>query len=96
MKEFDKVIGYEEEKLELEKICDIMKHPNISLTTDGGAAAYRHGEDSVSIAAIEIDEAALKSALADPVGEDEYFFFCEEELEELIKKKLEEKRNEKN
>ena len=27
MKEFDKVIGYEEEKLELEKICDIMKHP---------------------------------------------------------------------
>ena len=75
---------------------DIMKHPNISLTTDGGAAAYRHGEDSVSIAAIEIDEAALKSAHADPVGEDEYFFFCEEELEELIKKKLEEKRNEKN
>lgn len=75
---------------------DIMKHPNISLTTDGGAAAYRHGEDSVSIAAIEIDESALNSAHADPVGEDEYFFFCEEELEELIKKKLEEKRNEKN
>lgn len=75
---------------------DIMKHPNIALTTDGGAEPFRHGEDSISIATLEIDEVALKNAHADPVGEDEYFFFCEEELEELIKKKLEEKRNEKN
>ena len=27
MKEFDKVIGYEEVKFELERLCDIMKHP---------------------------------------------------------------------
>jgi len=62
---------------------DILKHPNIALTADGGAGPYRHGEDSISIAALSIDEDLLKKAGAEPVSEDEYLFFCEEELEEL-------------
>ena len=73
---------------------DIMKHPNIRFTTDGGAEPYRHGEDTVSVATLEIDESLLKKANENPVGEDEYLFFSEEELEELIKKKTEEKQNE--
>ena len=40
MKEFDKVIGYEEEKFELERICDIMRHPekyrNLGVSTPRG------------------------------------------------------------
>ena len=73
---------------------DILKHPNIALTTDGGAEPYRHGEDSISIAALSIDENLLKKAGAEPVSEDEYLFFCEEELEELLQKKMEEKQHE--
>ena len=73
---------------------DILKHPNIALTTDGGAEPYRHGEDSISIAALSIDESLLKTAGAEPVSEDEYLFFCEEELEELLQKKTEEKQHE--
>lgn len=73
---------------------DILKHSNIALTTDGGADPYRHGEDSISIAALSIDEGLLKKAGAEPVSEDEYFFFCEEELEELLQKKMEEKQHE--
>lgn len=73
---------------------DIMRHPNIRLTTDGGAEPYRHGEDLISIATLEIDENLLRKANSDPVGEDEYLFFCEEELEELLHKKMEEKKNE--
>lgn len=73
---------------------DILKHPNIALTADGGAEPYRHGEDSISIAALSIDESLLKKAGAEPVGEDEYLFFCEEELEELLQKKMEEKQRE--
>ena len=73
---------------------DILKHPNIALTADGGAGPYRHGEDSISIAALSIDEGLLKKAGAEPVSEDEYLFFCEEELEELLQKKLEEKQHE--
>ena len=41
---------------------DILKHPNIALTTDGGAEPYRHGEDLISIAALSIDERLLKKA----------------------------------
>lgn len=73
---------------------DILKHPNIALTADGGAEPYRHGEDSISIAALSIDENLLKKAGAEPVSEDEYLFFCEEELEELLQKKMEEKQRE--
>lgn len=73
---------------------DILKHPNIALTTDGGAEPYRHGEDSISIAALSIDESLLKKAGAEPVSKDEYLFFCEEELEELLQKKMEEKQHE--
>ena len=73
---------------------DILKHPNIALTADGGAEPYRHGEDSISIAALSIDESLLKKAGTEPVSEDEYLFFCEEELEELLQKKMEEKQHE--
>ena len=73
---------------------DILKHPNIALTADGGAGPYRHGEDSISIAALSIDECLLKKAGAEPVSKDEYLFFCEEELEELLQKKMEEKQHE--
>ena len=73
---------------------NILKHPNITLTTDGGAEPYRHSEDSISIAALSIDEGLLKTSGAEPVSEDEYLFFCEEELEELLQKKLEEKQHE--
>ena len=73
---------------------DIMRHPNIRFTTDGGAEPYRHGEDLLSIATLEVNETLLRKAESQPVGEDEYFFFCEEELEKLLHKKMEEKKNE--
>ena len=75
---------------------DLMKHPNVGSTTDGGAEPYRHGEDRLSIAAFEIDEDLVRNAQTDPVGEDEYLFFSEEEFEELIQKKKEKRRIEEN
>ena len=73
---------------------DILKHPNIALTTDGGAEPYRHGEDLISIAALSIDECLLKKAGMKPVSDEEYLCFGEEELEELLHKKMEEKKHE--
>ena len=73
---------------------DIMKHPNVKLTTDGGAEPYLHGEDLISIASLSLDNDLLRKATVKPVDEDEYLFFCEEELEELIKQKMEVMRNE--
>ena len=73
---------------------DILKHPNIARTTDGGAEPYRHGEDLISIAALSIDERLLKKAGMKPVSDEEYLFFSEEEFEELLHKKMEEKKHE--
>ncbi len=73
---------------------DILKHPNLKLTTDGGAKAYRHGEDLISIASFGFDEKLIKEAKDTPVGKEEYIFLCEEELEELLQRKNEEKQNE--
>lgn len=74
---------------------DILKHPNLKLTTDGGADPYRHGQDVISFASFDINEKMLKEAIETPVGKEEYIFLCEEELEELLQRKNEEKQNEK-
>ena len=66
---------------------DILKHPNVKLTTDGGAEPYRHGEDTHSIASIRFDEELLKQAAkADEqdAGEHRFILLTEEELEEYI------------
>ena len=73
---------------------DIMRHPNIKLTTDGGSEPYRHGEDLVSIADFVFDEETLKNASAQTVGANEYLFFTDEEFEQSMIKRMEELKNE--
>ena len=65
---------------------DILKHPNIKLTTDGGAEPYRHGEDTRSIASIVFDPALLGQAVELDAGNHDFVLLTEEELEELFKK----------
>ena len=65
---------------------DILKHPHVKLTTDGGAEPYRHGEDTRSIASIQFDKELLKQAAEqeqDAVKHN-FLLLTEEELEELI------------
>ena len=58
----------------------------MKLTTDGGAEPYRHGEDTHSIASIQIDPELLKQAAELDVAEEHRFILLsEEELEEYIK-----------
>ena len=73
---------------------DVVKHPNIALTTDGGAKAYIHGEDKYSIATAEIffDEETIKLANQLEIDTSNYVILSEEELEERFKQ-MEEKQN---
>lgn len=68
---------------------DILHHPNVSFTTDGGAPAYKHGEDTRSIASMEFsfDPKLIKEA--EKIGADNHDFILlsEEELEELLNEK---------
>lgn len=73
---------------------DILHHPNVSRTTDGSAENYRHGEDLRSFAVLGVNETLLKACKENSIDEDDYLFFSEEELEELLKKKMEEMKHE--
>ena len=71
-----------------------LRHPNVALTTDGGAEPFRHGEDALSIASVSLENIDPESAEVLDVGKHDYLIFTEEELEEEINKKLEEQLNE--
>ena len=66
---------------------DILKHPHVKLTADGGAEPYRHGEDSHSIASVQFDPQLLKQAaeMELDAGNHDFILLTEEELEEYIK-----------
>ena len=72
---------------------DVVKHPNIALTTDGGAQAYIHGEDKYSIATAEIffDESTINLANQPEIDTGNYVILSEEELEDRIKQMEEQK-----
>ncbi len=74
---------------------DIMRHPNISYTPDGGAESYQHGEDMLSIASVSFDPGLITEAEMLESENRDYLIFTEEELEEMLKKKMEETENEK-
>jgi type IV secretion system protein VirD4 len=71
---------------------NILKHPNVKLTTDGGAEPYRHGEDTHSFASVTFDPDSKEKLSELKVGEYNYVLLSEEELEERINE-LEEKQN---
>ncbi len=72
---------------------DILKHPNIGMTTDGGMSPFVHGEDTRSIAAISIDSRLAKEAEQLDSETHQYVILTSEELEEKIRI-MEEKQNE--
>ena len=78
---------------------DIMQHPNIGLTEDGGAPPYIHGEIRGDIADIMIDEIREEKKKAEDdaesVPESGYELLSEEDVLERIKKKEEESDDEK-
>ena len=79
----------------MDRKYDIMAHPNIALTMDGGAEPYRHGEDLLSIASVSLENIDPQSAEVLEAEKRDYLIFTEEELEEMIKQKMEEQKNEK-
>ena len=68
---------------------DILHHPNVSQATDGGAPAYKHGEDTRSIASMtfEFDPLIVKQAQKIDAEKHDFILLSEEELEELIDEK---------
>jgi type IV secretion system protein VirD4 len=63
---------------------DILKHPNVKLTTDGGAQPYQHGEDRLSFASVIYDPDSQEKLPELEIRKYNYVLLSEEELEERI------------
>jgi len=66
---------------------DILRHPNVKLTADGGARPFLHGEDTRSIAALRYEPALAEQAkdLTPEIKDHDFLLLTEEELEEYFK-----------
>ena len=65
---------------------DILKHPNVGLTTDGNGKPYLHGAVDRAVASISLGD-SLEDEFADDSLESEgYELLSDEDLEEIIQK----------
>ena len=62
---------------------DILKHPNVKLSKDGGAPAYKHGLDKYSFASIKLNELDFENAKSD-VSKLDYVILTDDEIEEIM------------
>ena len=63
---------------------DILKHPNVKLTTDGGQPPYLHGEPTKAVATIVFDSEIPEDAVKLEEVRTSYELLSEEDLEELF------------
>lgn len=64
---------------------DILKHPNVKLTTDGGQPPYLHGEPTQAVATLVFDNALMENAVSVKPVKTSYELLSEEDLEEQFK-----------
>lgn len=75
---------------------DLLKHPNIAQTHDGGSPAFEHGLDRVSYASFTVNWRDLERAIVpDGIDLSAYDILTEDELEHLLKQE-EKNQNEKD
>ena len=63
---------------------DIMKHPNVRLTTDGGKPPYIHGEPTQAVATLVFDSDIPKNAVSVKAVSTSYELLSNEDLEEIF------------
>ena len=63
---------------------DILKHPNVKLTADGGKPPYIHGEPTQAVATLVFDDALLMDAKDMETVSTSYELLSDEDLEEIF------------
>lgn len=79
------------EKPVLDDKYDILKHPNVALTTDGKAEPYRHGTAENAVATVSFAQVGEAISFAAEETENMYELLSDEELEEKLKTQKEQK-----
>ena len=65
---------------------DIMKHPNVGLTTDGNGKPYLHGTVDQAVARISLGDSLEGEMTGETLKTEGYELLSDEELEEIIQK----------
>ena len=68
---------------------EILRHPNVAGTADGGADPYIYGEDVLSIASVSMDMADITEEELKEYEKRDFLIFTEEELEDMIQERKE-------
>ena len=70
---------------------DILKHPNVSFTTDGKAEPYIHGFDDYSIGDLFLNdiEETEESENSESIGDIEFVVYSSQEIEEILRNESE-------
>ncbi|PWJ47819.1 type IV secretion system protein VirD4 [Faecalicatena contorta] len=63
---------------------DILKHPNVVLTTDGKGVPYRHGEVTQAVANISLSDSLDGEVSQEPEDGKNYELLSDEELETIF------------
>lgn len=63
---------------------DILKHPNVKQTTDGGQPPYLHGEPTQAVATLVFDGVIPENAVSVSPVSTSYELLSEEDLEEIF------------
>ena len=68
---------------------DILKHPNVELTTDGNTKPYRHERESMSFASVQFDDDLLNHEMTEYDGDTGNFaILTEEEINEILNENM--------
>lgn len=70
-----------------DKKYNILKHPNIKYTADGGGGIYRHGKTNKEVASISIITDVSNYDNNTEINLDDYLIMSSEEIEDYIKKR---------
>ena len=70
----------------LDEKFDILKHPNVELTTDGNGKPYLHGTVGRAVANISLGDSLEEEFTDDSLESDDYELLSDEDLEEIIQK----------
>lgn len=64
---------------------DILRHPDVVLTTDGKAEPYQHGGTENAVASVALERAGKDEPVVSYTGENNYELLSEEDMEEYFK-----------
>ncbi|HIV18387.1 MAG TPA: type IV secretory system conjugative DNA transfer family protein [Candidatus Merdivicinus intestinigallinarum] len=73
---------------------DILRHPDVVLTTDGKAEPYQHGGTENAVASVSLERSGKDEPVVSYTGENNYELLSDEDIEEYFKK-VEEQEHEK-